>query len=75
MRAVAGAEPAAVFATHSPAAEPPGMQPRCVQAPNRTSHFSLPGLTRAASACGSGRDATLTARASSISWRCGCART
>src|SRR3954467_8023195 len=44
------------------------MQPRWVQMPIRTSHSSLPGLTRLSSACGSGRLETLTLRASSISF-------
>src|SRR6478752_375000 len=42
------------------------MQPRWVQMPITTSHCSWPDLTRASSDCGSGRLATLTARASSI---------
>src|SRR5215813_786233 len=44
------------------------MQPRWVQMPTTTSHWSCPGLMRSLSACGSGRLASGTLWASSISF-------
>src|SRR5882672_2718864 len=61
LRTVAGAEEAVVIAVMRD-----GMQPRWVQMPITTSHWSWPSLTRDWSVAGSGRLETGTLRASSI---------
>ena len=57
-----------VMAALSPAATPSGTQPRWVHTPSVISQFSLPGLVRSASVCGSRSSLSGTALASAISF-------